>query len=182
MKFLDLVESRQSVRRYIDKPVEKEKIDLCIEATRLAPSACNSQPWTYIVVDNLDLKNEVAKATYNQVIAFNKFVPQAPVMVVIVIERPKTVAQIGGNLKNREFPLIDIGISAEHFCLQATELGLGTCMLGWFNEKKIKNLLHIPKNKRIGLVISLGYFEDEYKVRKKIRKETKDMYRCNSYN
>ena len=113
----------------------------------------------------------MAGKTFGPAKTFNKFVPQAPVIVVIVLEKPKLVTQIGGVIKNKEYPLIDIGIAAEHFCLQAAEEGLGTCMLGWFNEKSIKKLLHIPAKKSIGLLITLGYPADNYPVRSKIRKE-----------
>ena len=181
MTFQELINCRQSVRRYQDKPVEREKLQQLIEAVRFAPSASNSQPWKLILVDEPDLKDKVANATFSKIVAFNKFAPQASVMVVLVIERPKMITQIGGSVKNREFPLIDIGIAAEHFCLQATELGLGTCMLGWFNEKKIKQLLNIPKNKRIGLVITLGYETEDYKQREKIRKSVDEMSSFNSY-
>jgi len=181
MNFRELIKLRQSVRKYSEQPVEKEKIDALIEAVRFAPSASNSQPWKLIIVDEPELKNKVANATFSKVIAFNKFAPQAPVLAILIIEKPKVITQIGGSIKNREFPLIDIGIAAEHFCLQATELGLGTCMLGWFNEKKIKQLLNIPKNKRIGLVITLGYFPDDYKQREKIRKPLSEMSSFNSY-
>jgi nitroreductase len=114
-------------------------------------------------------------------VSFNKFAPQAPVLAVLVMEKPKWITQIGGMLKSREFPLIDIGIAAEHFCLQAAELGLGTCMLGWFDEPAIKQLLHIPKQKRIGLVITLGYARAESPVRKKIRKSPEQMCSYNRY-
>jgi nitroreductase len=181
MSFIELVKQRQSVRKYSDKPVEKEKIDQCIEAARLAPSACNSQPWTFIVVNNRDLALEVAKATFNPVINFNRFAKQAPVMIVIVIEKPKTITQIGEAVKDREFPLIDLGIAGEHFCLQAHDLGLGTCMIGWFNEKKVKELLNIPEKKRVGFCISLGYPVENYKFRTKIRKQKEQMCRYNSY-
>lgn len=180
MNFIDLSNTRQSVRKYIAKPVSKEKVDLCIEAARIAPSASNSQPWKFIVVDEPELKNKVASETYGMLVSFNKFALQAPVIVVIVIEKPKMITQIGATLKDREFPLIDIGISAEHFCLQASELGLGTCMLGWFNENPIKKLLNIPKEKRIGLIITLGYSEDE-NIRTKNRKTTDEMRSYNGY-
>ncbi len=179
--FFELVSNRQSVRKYSGKKVEKEKIQQCIEAARLAPSACNSQPWTFIVVDEPVLSKKVAKATYSPIIAFNKFAKHSTVMIAIVIERPKSIAQIGDAIKDREFPLIDIGIAAEHFCLQATDLGLGTCMIGWFNEKKIKSLLNIPANKRIGLCISVGYPAENYRLRKKIRKDINTMCKYNSY-
>ncbi len=181
MKFIDLVNTRQSARKYIDKAIEKEKLDLCLEAARMAPSASNSQPWKFLVVDEPELKNQVAEATFSNTVAFNKFAPQAPVLLVITIEKPRVITQIAGKLLNREFPLIDIGIAAEHFCLQAKEVGLDTCMLGWFNEKRIKNLLNIPRGKRIGLVITLGYTDEDYKQREKIRKDVTEVISYNKY-
>lgn len=134
-----------------------------------------------ILVDNPELKNEVAKATFNKAVSFNRFAVQAPVIAVLVIEKPRLIAQIGGSLKNQEYPMYDIGIAAAHFCLQAAELGLGTCMIGWFDEKKIKTLLKIPEKKKIGLVITLGYPPDDYKLRKKIRKPLGEICGSNSY-
>ena len=179
-QFIDLVKSRQSDRGYRDKPIEEEKLNLCLEAARLAPSASNSQPWSFIIVDEPELRKEVAQATYSTFVSFNKFVLTAPVIIVIVIENPKIVTQVGGAIKKREFPLIDIGITAEHFCLQAEEIGLGTCMIGWFDEKKIKSLLSVPEKKRIGLLISVGYPATDNK-RKKIRKSLDDICFRNKY-
>lgn len=181
MNFQELIEQRQSVRRYQDKPVEKEKLQQIIKAVHLAPSACNSQPWKLIIVDDPELKNNVAKATFSKTVAFNKFTVEAPVIAVLVIEKAKLIAQIGGSIKNQEYPQYDIGIAAEHFCLQAAELGLGTCMLGWFDEKKIQQLLNIPRKRKIGLVITLGYQPKDYKQRKKIRKPIDEIFGFNSY-
>lgn len=181
MDFSELIKVRQSVRSYSDKAVEKEKIEKCLEAARLAPSASNSQPWKYIVVDEEELKNKVAEATFDKLVKFNKFALQAPVIIVVVLEKPKLVTQMGIEIKKREWPLIDIGISTEHFCLQAAELGLGTCMIGWFNQKRIQKLLNIPKNKTIGLLITLGYAPDDYALRKKIRKEKSEIIGHNKY-
>jgi nitroreductase len=157
MDFLELTKQRFSARKYLAKPVEREKISRCLEASRLAPSACNSQPWHFIVIDEPTLVNQIAAQTHNKIIAFNKFVINASAIVVILMEKPKLITQIGGKIKDKEYPLIDLGITAEHFCLQATEEGLGTCMLGWFNEKAIKKILNIPTHKTIGLLISVGY-------------------------
>jgi len=179
--FLALVSKRQSVRKYTNRPVEPEKVTRCLEAARLAPSASNSQPWKFVVVDNPELKQKVAKETFGPLMTFNTFVSQAPVIVAIVIEKMKTITQIGAVLKDREFPLIDIGIAAEHFCLQAVEDGLGTCMLGWFNEEPIKELLKIPKHKRIGLLITLGYFPGDYPLRGKSRKKFEEVVSYNRY-
>jgi len=181
MTFLQLINRRQSIRRYQNKPVEQEKILQLIDAVQIAPSACNSQPWKLIIVDEPELKDKVANATFSKIVSFNKFTIQAPVMAVLVLEKAKLIAQIGGSLKNMEYPQIDIEIAAEHFCLQAAELGLGTCMIGWFDEKKIQKLLHIPKKRKIGLVISLGYAPEDYKLRKKIRKPVDEICGFNSY-
>ncbi len=181
MNFSELIKIRQSVRSYSNKPVEKEKLDQCLESARLAPSASNSQPWKYIVVDDKELKKKVALATFDKLVKFNKFALQAPVIIVIVLEKPKLVTQMGIEIKKREWPLIDIGITAEHFCLQAAELGLGTCMIGWFDQDKVQELLNIPKKKTIGLLITLGYAPDDYVLRKKSRKGNSEVISNNKY-
>ena len=181
MELLELIKIRQSVRKYTDQSVEKEKIDRCLEAARLAPSASNSQPWKFVIVDDNNLKDKVARATFSKAVSFNKFALQAPIIVVIVLEKSKLITQIGGQIKNKEWALIDIGIAAEHFCLQAAELDLGTCMIGWFNENRIKELLNIPDNKTIGLVITLGYPPNDYPLRDKIRKSISEISNKNKY-
>jgi nitroreductase len=182
MSFLSLITERQSVRKYSQKPVEAEKLARCLEAARLAPSASNSQPWHYIVVDKEPLLKEVANTTFSDLVKFNRFTLQVPVLVVILLEKPRMLNRFAMILKNKEWRLIDIGITAEHFCLQATEEGLGTCMMGWFNEKKLKELLSIPSDKAVGLVISLGYAEDDYTLRKKIRKPVEEMVSYNGFS
>ncbi len=179
MKFIELVKQRQSTRKYSSTPISREDLNLCVEAARMAPSACNAQPYTFVVIDDPELKNKVAAETYGLLDKFNKFTLQAPVMVVLVMEKANISSQVGTILKKIEFPLIDVGIAAEHFCLQAAELGIGTCMIGWFNEKPIKKLLNIPDKKGIGLLISVGYPENDHlrlKVRKQIEKFT--YYNC----
>jgi len=180
MSFLELVNKRYSVRNYKNTPVEREKIERCIEAVRLAPSACNSQPWKFIVVDDPDLKNELSMAAFEGVLDFNHFAFKAPVLVLIVSERQKTFAKFGGIVKRKNFSLMDIGIAAEHFCLQAAEDGLGTCMLGWFNEKKVKKILSIPKLKRVELIISVGFSADDNILHKK-RKHADEILSYNKY-
>ena len=181
MKFLDLVKARQSVREYLGKEVEREKIERCLEAARLAPSANNSQPWSFIVIEDPRLKDAVARKTFDKLISFNSFSLQAPVLVLIISERPSFFSRIGSAIKDKQFSLIDIGITAEHFCLQAAEEGLGTCMLGWFNEKGVKTLLNIPLSKRVELIITVGYpISDE--IQPKDRKEIDQIRSYNSYD
>jgi nitroreductase len=181
LKLLELIRIRQSVRRYSDEPIAVDKLNRCLEAARLAPSASNSQPWTFLVVQEPEIKNKVAHLTYDQIITFNKFVPEAPVLVIFIIEKPKLITRSGAFLKKIEYPKIDIGIAAAHFCLQAAEEGLGTCILGWFREKPIKRILNIPDNKKIGLIITIGNTPTDYKLREKTRKPFEEVVRFNSY-
>ena len=181
MRFMDLIVSRRSVRKYAMKAVEPSLIDLCVEAARLAPSASNGQPWRFVVVDDPELKDAVARATFGPGSAFNRFAVQAPVLVVIVVEPSTTLNRLGAVVKRRNYPLFDIGIAAEHFCLQATELGLGTCMMGWFDERRIKRLLGIPPLRRIGLVVSLGHPDGSDVPRPKRRKPLEAIVGRNRY-
>ena len=181
MDLAQLISLRQSVRRYSDRAVEPEKLDRLIEAVRLAPSACNAQPWTLLLVDEPTLRTEVAKATFGKGLSFNRFALQAPLLAVLVIEPSPLAVRLGALIKGRQFPLIDIGIAAAQLCLQAAELGLGSCMLGWFDEGKIKRLLHIPRRRRIGLVITLGYAAPDYPLRCKQRKTAPTMSGRNDY-
>lgn len=155
--FLKLVKERFSARDYLDKPVEREKINLCLEAARLAPSACNSQPWKFIVIDDTELKNNICDRIFSVPYQMNKFVKKAPVLVVVVSQKGNFLTKVGNFLRDTRYYLIDIGIAVEHFALQATELGLGTCWIGWFNEKELKKALAIPGSVRIDVVLSLGY-------------------------
>ena len=177
MNIIEAVQTRQSDRDYQTKSVEPEKIQQCIESARLAPSACNAQAWKFIVVDDSETKNKLADCAANM--GMNKFLHQAPVIIAIVLEKPNATSRIGGWIKGKEYTLIDIGIAAEHICLQATELGLGTCIIGWFNEKKVKQILNIPKSKKVPLIISIGYANGEH--REKMRKSFESVCSYNQY-
>lgn len=159
MALLDLLRHRKSVRDFLDRPVEREKVMMCLEAARLAPSAGNSQPWKFIVVDDKELKKTLCSAAFSGVYSINSFCKMAPVIVVVVSEKSKFLARIGGMFRDTKYYLIDIGIAIEHFVLQAEDLGLGTCWIGWFNEKMAKSILNIPQHKKIDILIALGYYD-----------------------
>jgi nitroreductase len=178
--FLDMVKARQSTRAYSNRAVETEKVDRCIEAARLAPSACNAQPWKFIVVNDPVLKNALAETTQDRILPINHFTRQAPVHVVVVREKANLTSAIGQAVKDKEYPVMDIGIAAVHFCLQAVEEGLGTCIVGWFNEKKVRKLLSVPRNKRIELIITLGYPATD-EIRPKKRKPREEVVAYNTY-
>ena len=181
MMFLELAEKRQSCRSYLSTPVEKEKLDICLKAARLAPSACNSQPWHFVVVDEPGLREQLAKATFGKLVSMNHFTMTAPVLVAVVREKSKMSARLGGLIKGKSFATMDVAIAAEHFCLAAADQGLGTCMLGWFNQRRAKKLLKVPTNKRLELIITCGYAE-KLDVRKKSRKPINEIVSYNSYH
>lgn len=176
MDFSELVNKRQSDRKYQQKLVDRTLLVQCLEAARVAPSACNSQPWKFVVVDEPSLVSEMASAAAGM--GMNKFAFQAPVIVAVVLEKMNLTARIGSVIKDKEYSLLDVGIAVEHFCLQASELGLGTCILGWFDEKKVRKLLKIER-RRVPLLITVGYPDGP--VRKKVRKKLDEMSCWNVY-
>lgn len=180
MDFFELINKRQSDRGYLDKNVDREIIEKIIESARLAPSACNSQPWTFVVADDKDICEKIAKSVYDPLIGINKFALTSPVFIVVVAEKRNITSGVGGFIKGADYTSIDIGIACEHICLAAAELGLGTCMMGWFKEKAIKEILEIPKNREVKLVISLGYVKNE-NTRKKVRKDISEVLKYNNY-
>jgi len=178
--FLSLACQRQSDRAFdVSRPVEREKLERILEAGRMSPSACNAQPWHFIVVDDPELKNKVADATSTRILGLNHFTKQAPVHIIIVEEKVNLTSGIGGRIKDKNFAPIDIGIAAAHICLAAEDEGLGSCMLGWFDETKIRQLLNIPENKRIILDIIIGY--SSQKDRSKKRKKADKVISYNKY-
>lgn len=170
MDFMDLVILRKSSRRYINKKIPRDLIDECIEAARMAPSACNSQPWSFIIVDDPSTKNEIVEKSMTGLYSLNKFAYSAPVLIVVLRKKSKYAARLAGSLRDVKYSLLDIGIACDHLTLRATELGLGTCWIGWFNEKNIKKILGLSRSDQIDVVISLGYAEED-KTKAKNRKK-----------
>lgn len=157
MYFLELVMKRKSVRRYQDRPVPREALEKCIEAARWAPSACNSQPWHFYVVTEEASRTRLAEAAFAGIYKMNHFAAGAPVLIVVTRKRPRIPALLGGIYRGVDFPRMDLGIACEHLVLQAAELDLGTCWLGWFNERAVRKTLGISRQDRVEILISLGY-------------------------
>ncbi|MFO8234141.1 MAG: nitroreductase family protein [Bacteroidales bacterium] len=180
MAIIESIQKRKSIRKYASTAIEKNKVTRCLEAGRLAPSACNAQPWKFIVIDEAGTREKVAKAAKADLLNMNKFTDQAPVIIAIVMEPANITSTLGSKIKRKHYPLIDIGIVAEHICLQATNEGLGSCMIGWLNENKVKKVLGIPSSRRVPLLITLGYPED-HKEKEKSRKDFDEIVSYNSY-
>ena len=181
MAILDVVKHRRSIRQFLDRPVERDKIMMCLEAARLAPSAVNSQPWKFIVVDDPQIKKRLCDGAFSGIYSINAFARKAPVIVVVVSERANYLAQVGGIFRDTRYYLIDVGIATEHFVLQAEELGLGTCWIGWFNEQAVKKILSIPRDKKLYIVVALGYSDPKSGDGEHSRKAFDEIASFNSY-
>jgi nitroreductase len=177
--FLDLIISRQSDRKYSNKPIEKEKLERIVEAGRMAPSACNAQPCKFIVVTDPELIGKIAEAASSKLTGMNSFVAQAPVIIVVVREKPNFSSKVGAAIKNKDYSLIDIGIATENICLQAKSEGIGSCIIGWFDERMLRKILFVPGKKRVELIITLGYSLSEQ--REKRRKPAAETVSYNKY-
>lgn len=176
---LSLMKRRQSERKYLDLPVEKEKIERIVEAGRISPSACNGQPWHFIVVDDPGLRQEVAAATESAVLRMNSFVREAPVLIVVVREKSNLTSRAGDLIKQKNYSLIDIGIATASIVYQATAEGLGTCIIGWVDDRRIRKVLGIPASRKVELVITVGYTDN--RLREKVRKLPGDVISYNKY-
>ncbi len=171
MNFTEIAINRQSCRNYDPaRNVEEEKIKAILEAAKLAPSACNGQPY-FITVCHGEKAKQVAKAT--QEAGMNKFATDAPVMLVLSEMPYVKTAAFGAKVKGNDYRSIDIGIAAAFLTCEATAQGLGTCILGWLNEKKIREICQIEGTVR--LVITLGYAKENDKLRNKKRKNMDEL-------
>ncbi len=170
MNFTEIAEKRQSCRKYDpEREVEQEKLDRILASARLAPSACNGQPYQ-ITVCRGEIAKKVAKAT--QGMGINGFAPDAPVMLVLSEKPYVKSAALGAKMKKNDYRSLDIGILAAYLTAEATAQGLGTCILGWFDDEKIRSLCGVDEAVR--LVITLGYAKEDM-LRPKKRKDLKDL-------
>ena len=170
MDFQQLINTRQSCRSYdAGRVVEQEKLEAVLQAAQLSPSACNGQPY-HITVCSGEKAAEVAQAT--QGMGMNKFAAQAPILLVISEEPYVKTAALGAKLKRNDYRSMDIGIVAAHLTLMAAELGLGSCILGWLDDEKLRKLCNLQYPVR--LVITIGYPKDDA-IRSKKRKNLDEM-------
>ena len=171
MNFYEIAQQRQSCRSYDEtRTVEPEKLNAILEAARLAPSACNGQPYKLTVCQGQAAK-AVAAATMGM--GMNKFAAAAPVMIVVSEMPYVKSAAVGAKLKNNDYRSIDIGIVSAYLTAEATAQGLSTCILGWLDDAKIRQLCDLDHPVR--LVICLGYAKAEDKLRDKKRKTLEDL-------
>ncbi|MBR6787290.1 MAG: nitroreductase family protein [Clostridia bacterium] len=172
MNFMDIAKARQSCRSYDEtRAVEPEKLAAVLEAGRIAPSACNGQPYHFTVCTG-DTAKDVALLTRGSM-GMNKFAVQAPVMIIISEAPYVKSAALGAKIKNNDYRSIDIGITTAYLTAEAAAQGLSTCILGWFDDEKLRALCGIDSP--IRLVITLGYASAEDKLREKKRKSMDEL-------
>lgn len=173
MNFMEIAMARQSCRSYDPmRPVEQEKLSAILEAARLAPSACNGQPY-FLTVCTGETAKAVAAATMGM--GMNKFAAQAPVMIVVSEMPYVKTAALGAKVKGNDYRSIDIGIVSAYITAEAQAQGLSTCILGWLDDGKIRKLCDLEHPVR--LVICLGYAKEDDKLRSKKRKDMDALVR-----
>ena len=171
MNFTEIARARQSCRSYDEnRAIEPEKLAAIVEAARLAPSACNAQPY-HLTVCHGQTAKEVAKAT--QGMGMNKFATQAPVTIVVSEKPYRKAAALGAKVKNNDYRSIAIGIVTAYLTAEATAQGLSTCILGWLDDEKIRKICALDAPVR--LVITVGYAAESDKLRDKKRKDLSEL-------
>ena len=171
MNFTEIANTRQSCRSYdAARAVEQEKLDAILASARLAPSACNAQPY-HITVCRGDAAKAAAKAV--QGMGMNKFASDCPVMLVISEAPYNATAALGAKVKDNDYRSIDIGIMTAYLTAEATAQGLSTCILGWLDDKELRKICGIEE--KVRLVISLGYAKADDKLRQKKRKDMEEL-------
>ena len=153
---MDIIQQRCSVRSFKDTPVDSALIRSITEAARHAPSACNGQPWRFVAVTEKPLLKQIVDQGLGGIVP-NRWAASAPVIIVGCALLNLLTHRIGEAVKGINFHQIDMGIALEHMVLRATEMGLGTCWIGWFKGKNIKKILQLPKDWKIISLIALGY-------------------------
>jgi len=178
MGLMDLIRARRSVRRYADRPVERRLIEECLEAARWAPSAENVQPWRFVVVDDPEVKERLAKAAFSGVYRPTRFAAKAPV-IVAVLAKPDIIAnRLGRAIQGTKYYLIDCGIACQQFVLRATELGLGVCYIGWYSKRGVRKALQVPRSHDVVVLLAVGYPESQPQKARSRR----ELYDLVSYN
>lgn len=172
--FFHLVDLRQSCRHYDPafRP-SREQLMACIRAAQLAPSACNSQPWHFTVVNDPVTSPAVAEAT--RLYGLNKFTENCPAYIVICEQPARLLARVANAVTQQHYAPMDIGIATAHLCYAAAEQGLATCIMGCFDEKRLRELLPLPEKGKVKLVLAVGKAAADDPLREKKRKETEEI-------
>jgi len=163
---LEIIKSRRSIRNYRKEKIKEDEIIKILEAGRWAPSASNNQPWRFIVVNDEQLIKKIGDAC--KILTINSFVENSKVLVIIYTE------------KKHRWVDLDCGMCAQNMMLEAHSLGIGSCFIGAFREKKIKELVNLPDQFNVVGIISFGYKESEKEPTPRLNLE--DLVKYNFYS
>lgn len=184
MEFQQVLAQRYSCRKYSERPVEREKLIACMEAGRIAPSGCNAQPWMFIAVDDPEKREIIATALEAPPeIGINKFVHGVPAFIAVLHHPPRKVLNEKQSVILNtvdDYTGVNIGLAASQICLAATDMGLGSIMLGWFKQQPVKAALNIPPHIPVALMIGIGYPQEDT-ARRPSRYLPEQVYRFNGY-
>ena len=161
-EIFEIIKNRRSVRKFAGRPVEKEKIIKMIEAARLSPSASNRQPWRFVAVTDKELLYRIVKESLGTI---NQWAHSAPLLIVGCSVRKSLITHyVGEAIVGVQYHMIDVAIALEHLVLEAEDLGLSTCWIGWFNARRLKRILSIPLTWKIVSLIAVGYSQKDLKT------------------
>ncbi|MDR1658681.1 MAG: nitroreductase family protein [Deltaproteobacteria bacterium] len=170
--FHELALKRQSCRDFADRPVEHEKLVKCVETARITPSACNAQPWSVVVVEDSAVVPEVAKLT--QQLGINEYTSKAKAFFVVLEQYAKLMPKIASLIDGQYFAKGDLGAFTVSLCLEAEAQGLATCILGLFDRPRLRELLKLPPEQPIFIVVAVGYAAKDF-IRPKVRKPLEEI-------
>lgn len=156
---MTLIATRLSCRAYKTDPVPRDAIVQVLEAARLAPSACNKQPWRFAVIENPDVRRNIVEKGFLPGIKMT-WALDAPVMIAIGMELSPITHKLGASVSGVDYPWVNIGIAGEHLVLAATERGLGTCWIGWIKPPVVQQAVGWPGSVKPAVIITLGYPRD----------------------
>jgi nitroreductase len=166
--FINLVKQRTSCRSYDPKPIPKEHLELMLEAARLAPSACNKQPWRFVVVEEEAVRMRLIEEAFLAGIQM-KWAAHAGAIIALGMEKSAITHKIAPKISGVNYPLLDLGIAGEHLVLQAEELGLGTCWIGWIRPKEVRRIVDWPRSVEPVSLITVGWpASEERKIRPRL--------------
>ena len=183
MTFEEMLLRRESCRAFSDRPVSRDDLMKLVEAGRLSPSACNAQPWKFIIVDDPEAKKKLCDAlVLDNGVTGVPFREQVPAFIIFVEQPAKVMRMVIDHYgDSQRFAQGDIGMAALNMCYQAMDLGLSTCMLGLNNQGKMEEAFGIPHGSEVRLVLAVGYSAKELPPRRKIRKSVEDVCSFNHW-
>ena len=181
MDFATRMETRRSCRAYQDRPVAREDLLKMVQAGRLTPSGCNSQPWKFIVVDEPQAKAGVCDALVVDTGTGAPWRHQVPAFIVLCEMQARVMKMVSDHYgTTQRFAQGDLGAAAMNMCHQAMELGLDTCILGMNDQKKLEQALGIPEGHTVRLLVAVGYGA-ETRVPPKVRKDFDEVCSFNHW-